>query len=134
MNRMQDDTSMNPVSSTKCVLTLLLILAPSLAADSVNAEELTYEMRVERGQVSANMRLIRVKQNDIVTLRWSSDRPIALHFHGYDIEQKIEPGSVSEMKFTARATGRFPVREHKPQAGGGHSHGAAIVQIEVLPR
>ena len=47
----------------------------------------------------------------------------------------MEPGAVSEMAFVARATGRFSVEEHKPDAKGGHSHGeAALVRIEVLPR
>lgn len=126
--------NMNAVSPAKRFLVLLLILAASLSASGVKAEELTFELRVERGQVPAKMRLIRVKQGDVVKLRWSSDRPIALHFHGYDIGQKVEPGAVAEMNFTARATGRFPVQEHKPQTGGGHSHEAAIVQIEVFPR
>jgi hypothetical protein len=79
-------------------------------------------------------RLIRVKQGDVVKLRWSSDRPIALHLHGYDIERKVEPGVVTEMTFTARATGRFPVAEHQARPGGSHTHGAPIVQVEVLPR
>jgi hypothetical protein len=70
-----------------------------------------------------------------VKLRWTSDRPIILHLHGYDIENKVEPGIVSEMAFVARATGRFSVEEHKSDAKGGHSHGeAALVRIEVLPR
>ena len=82
-----------------------------------------------------NMRLVRVKQGDFVKLRWTSDRPIVLHLHGYDIERKVEPGMVSEMAFVARATGRFSVEEHKPDAKGGHSHGeAALVRIEVLPK
>ena len=81
------------------------------------------------------MRLIRVKQGDAVTLRWTTDRPIVLHLHGYDIEKKVEPGAATEMAFVARATGRFSVEEHKPDAKGGHSHGeAALVRIEVLPR
>ena len=76
-----------------------------------------------------------VKQGDTVKLRWTSDRPIVLHLHGYDIERKVEPGAVSEMAFVARATGRFSVEEHKADAKGGHSHGeAALVRIEVLPR
>jgi hypothetical protein len=100
----------------------------------VRAEELTFDLRLTRGQVPANMRLIRVKQSDVVRLRWTSDRPIALHLHGYDIERKVEPGGVGEMTFTARATGRFPVQEHQPQASGAHTHGAPIVQVEVLPR
>ena len=98
------------------------------------AEELTFDLKVERGRVTSNMQLIRVRQGDVVRLRWSTDRALDLHLHGYDIEQKIMPGSVAEMIFTARATGRFPVAVHTPKRGGGHSHGAPLVQIEVYPR
>jgi hypothetical protein len=115
-------------------LTLSLVLAPNLAVTGAKADELTFDLRIERGQVPANMRLIRVKQGDLVKLRWSSDRSITLHLHGYDIERKIEPGGVTEMTITARATGRFPVEEHRSRSGGGHTHGASIVQLEVLPR
>jgi len=96
--------------------------------------ELTFDIKIEHGVVAPNMRLIRVKQGDAVKLRWSSDKPITLHLHGYDIERKVEPGKIAEMSFAARATGRFPVEEHKPGAGG-HSHGdAPLVRIEVYPR
>jgi hypothetical protein len=118
----------------RCFLTLSLVLAPGFAATGAKADELTFDLRIERGQVPANMRLIRVKQGDVVKLRWSSDRSITLHFHGYDIERKIEPGVAAEMTFTARATGRFPVEEHRSRSGGGQTHGASIVQLEVLPR
>jgi hypothetical protein len=101
---------------------------------SARAEELTFDLKVERGRVAQSMRLIRVKQGDVVRLRWSTDRAMDLHLHGYDIEQKIEPGIVSELTFTARATGRFEVGVHVPKRGGGHSHGAPLVQIEVFPR
>jgi hypothetical protein len=117
----------------RCFLSLLLVLT-AIAVSGAKADELTFELRIERGHVPANMRLIRVKQGDVVKLRWSSDRSIALHLHGYDIERKIEPGVVAEMTFTARATGRFPVQEHQAASGGGHTHGAPIVQVEVLPR
>jgi hypothetical protein len=125
---------MSPVSPAQYFLALVLTLAQGQIASSVKAEQLTFELRVERGQVPAKMRLIRVKQGDVVKLRWSSDRPITLHLHGYDIERTVEPGAIAEMNFTARATGRFPVEEHRPQTGGSHSHGAPIVQIEVFPR
>ena len=118
----------------RCFFTLSLVLAAGLAVTGAKADELTFELRIERGQLPPNKRLIRVKQGDVVKLRWSSDRPIALHLHGYDIERKIEPGVVAEMTFTARATGRFPVEEHQARSGGGHTHGAPIVQVEVLPR
>ena len=80
------------------------------------------------------MRLIRVKQNDVVKLQWSTDKPMSVHLHGYDIEQEIKPGAVTDMTFTARATGRFTIEPHvgKTQAGG-HAHGDALVTIEVYP-
>jgi hypothetical protein len=108
------------------------IHAPEAVAQ---APEVVFDLKIEKGRVAQNMRLIRVKQGDAVKLRWTSDRPIALHLHGYDIEKKVEPGTVTEMAFEARAAGRFPVEEHKPNAKGGHSHGeASLVRIEVRPR
>jgi hypothetical protein len=121
--------------SARAIVVLALTLEPDLAGSGTKADEVTFDLRIERGQLPAKSRLVRVRQNDLVRLRWSSDQPIVLHLHGYDIEQKVEPGAVSEMKFTARATGRFAVQEHRPQAaGGGHTHGAPIVQLEILPR
>jgi hypothetical protein len=117
-----------------CVFALSVALTPGFAADGVRADELTFELSMQRGQLPAGKRLIRVKQGDVVKLRWRSDRSVALHLHGYDIETKVEPGVTAEMTFTARATGRFPVQEHQARSGGSHTHGAPIVQVEVLPR
>ena len=66
-----------------------------VAAAAVSAAEVTFVLRIENGRVPQNMRLIRVKQNDVVKLRWSTDRPITVHLHGYDIEKKVEPGTVA---------------------------------------
>ncbi len=107
-------------------------LASNAAAQT---PEVAFDLKIEKGRVAQNMRLIRVKQGDAVRLRWTTDRPIALHLHGYDIELEVQPGAVAQMAFTARATGRFPVEEIKPSAKGGHSHGEApLVRIEVRPR
>ena len=114
--------------------TILLALAASLAIHDAAAEELTFALRIEKGRVPANMQLVRVKQGDVVRLRWSADRRVIVHLHGYDIEKTIEPGAVTEMTFTARATGRFPIAPHIPQAAGGHGHGDTLVTIEVYPR
>jgi len=124
---------------TRGICGTLRVLATALALLSstavVSAADLTFDLKIQGGRVPPNMRLVRVKQGDAVKLRWTSDRPIILHRHGYDIENKVEPGIVSEMAFVARATGRFSVEEHKSDAKGGHSHGeAALVRIEVLPR
>jgi len=111
-----------------------LAAAAGFALGDASAEEIAFALRVDKGRVPANMQLVRVKQGDVVKLQWSTDRRMNLHLHGYDIEKTIEPGAVTEMTFTARATGRFPIAPHIPQATGGHGHGDALVTIEVYPR
>src|SRR5262245_56616396 len=91
---------------------MLAVIAVSVGTFGARAEELTFVLRIANGRVPADVRLIRVKQGDVVTLPWSADRRTALHLHGYDIEKTIEPGAVTELTFTARATGRFPIAPH----------------------
>ena len=122
------------MSMRRRVLVLGLALAASMAS-MASAAELTFLLKIENGHVARNMRLIRIKQGDVVKLQWSTDRRISLHLHGYDIEKEIVPGAVTEMSFGARATGRFTVAPHLgKEPGGGHAHGEALVTIEVYPR
>ena len=107
-----------------------LLVPGSIAA----AEEQSFDLRIENGRVPSNMRIIRVKQGDVVKLRWTSDRLVALHLHGYDIERVVQPGAIAEMSFTANAAGRFTVMRGAPITGGGHTHEAPIVTLEVRPR
>jgi hypothetical protein len=110
------------------------LLASALGATTVNAAEVAFALRVENGHVPENMRLIRVKRNDQVKLQWTSDRPMTIHLHGYDIEKEVSPGAVTDMVFTARATGRFTVEPHLARdASGAHAHGDVLVTIEVYP-
>lgn len=111
-----------------------LTLAGALLAHA-QGPEVVFDLKIEKGRLPERMRTVRVSQGDAVRLRFTSDRPIVLHLHGYDLETKVMPGAVVEMAFTAHATGRFPVEEHRPDARGGHSHGEApLVRLEVRPR
>lgn len=124
-------------SFVRIICRLMLVIAAATVAPLGHAQtaEVIFDIRIEKGRVAQNMRLIRVKQGDAVRLRFSADLPIALHLHGYDIEVRVEPGRAADMAFTARATGRFPIEEHKPDARGGHSHGEApLARVEVYPR
>jgi hypothetical protein len=118
------------------ILLCTLVCAASIATVGVRAAELTFDLRIENGRVPENMRLVRVKQGDSVRLRWSVDQPVTLHLHGYDIEKRIEPGTVGEMSFMARATGRFPLHAHTTAARtGSNAHEEApLVYIEVYPQ
>jgi len=116
------------------MLVLSLGSAAGIADGGAKAAELTFILRIEKGRVPSDMRLIRVKQNDIVKLQWTSDRPMTIHLHGYDIEKEVAPGAVTDMTFTARAAGRFTVEPHlAAQPSGGHTHGDVLVTLEVYP-
>src|SRR5215510_6079792 len=113
------------------MLALCLTSALTVAAE---AAEVAYALTVANGRLPENMRLIRVKQNDVVKLDWRTDKPLTVHLHGYDIEQELKPGTVTEMTFTARATGRFTVEPHIGRTpSSGHAHGDVLVTIEVYP-
>src|SRR5216683_1918455 len=81
-----------------------LALALALLASAAVAAELAFDLKIEQGRLPEAMRLMRVHQGDLVRLRWASDRPLALHLHGYDIEKRVASGAVSELAFTANAT------------------------------
>ena len=114
-------------------LALALLIAGSAG---VAAAELTFDLKIEGGRVPDSMRLIRVTEGDVVKLRWTSDRPNVLHLHGYDIEKRVVPGTVTELAFTADATGRFPVHIHEQGAGpDDYSHeDLPLTIVEVYPR
>ena len=77
-----------------------------------------------------------IMTGDKVTLRLTSDRSLVLHLHGYDIEKPVAAGAVTELAFTAYATGRFPIEIHAPGAGAGSvaHQDAPLAIIEVYPR
>jgi hypothetical protein len=117
-------------ASWALALALITAGAPAVAA------ELTFDIKIDHGRVPDTMRLIRVNEGDVVKLRWTSDQPIVLHLHGYDIEKRVAPDAVTELAFTAYATGRFPIHVHAQGAGAsGHAHeDAPLATIEVYPR
>ena len=103
---------------------LALALAPALAA------ERTFDLELAGGRLAAGSSTLRVAKGDQVQLRWTSDRRIVLHLHGYDIETIVTPQSPARVAFTASVAGRFPVTEHSQGKG---QHHRAILYLEVHP-
>jgi hypothetical protein len=107
-----------------------------MSAHTAHADTQTFNLEIRGGKVVGTTRTIRVKQGETAMLRWTSDETVALHLHGYDLEQVVKPGALSELTFKAHATGRFPITMHD---SGGHgpqgAHGeTTLLYIEVLPR
>jgi len=86
--------------------TALFVLAapPEPAAQPIQATT-PLEVSLKGGKVEGP-RTFRIKRGDEVILRIASDRKIALHLHGYDIERTAEPDKPAVFAFTAQATGR----------------------------
>jgi hypothetical protein len=99
-----------------------------VAAGVARAEPRVFDLTLKDGRLPESQRLLRVRQGDEVTLRWTSDRAFTLHLHGYDLEAKLGPQAPVELRFTARATGRFPLEIH----GAGTER--TVGHLEVHPR
>ena len=69
----------------------------------------TIAVSIEGGEMSPAK--ISVNEDDSVTLRVSSDKPMELHLHGYD----VEPGQKASLRFRADLTGRFEIEDHESE-------------------
>jgi hypothetical protein len=101
----------------------------ALGAFGEPAPDAVFELSLSRGKLATASNTLRVRRAQRVELKWSSDRPIVLHLHGYDLEATVTPGSPASMAFTANVTGRFPISEHTR----GKGHHRAVLYLEVHP-
>jgi len=108
---------------------LVALAAAPLACAAAEPASKAFELAIAKERVDAAQETVRVKKGDKVELRWTSDRRIALHLHGYDIETTVTPEAPAVMSFQARIAGRFPVSEH----GHGSRHERPLLYLEVLP-
>lgn len=115
------------VDSRRTFLAATLLLTP-LA--KVRAEERVLELSIHGAETSAKPQVLRVHENDQVVLRLTSDRPLHVHLHGYDIERDVGPNHPASLRFTATATGRFPLEIHSKQPGRQRP----LAYLEVRPR
>ena len=119
---------------------LMLTLAiPFLlsACSSGEPEELTFDLEITGGKLTLDPPVIKVNQDDQVTLRITSDEAGELHLHGYDLEAMLSADGVSVLAFTANATGKFDfelhtgeVADHEHDDGG---HDEEVCQAELSP-
>ena len=72
---------------------------------------------------------LRLTRGERVELRWTSDRTMDLHLHGYGIELRATGDATTVMAFLARAAGRFAVETH--DRAGRH---LTVLYLEVHPR
>ena len=90
------------------------------------------DVRIENRRMVSPERFIRVTHEDMVELRITTDEPVELHLHGYDIVLVVEPGTTGLMVVDAHETGRFPITSHR-RDGGELTH-EDLTYFEVYPR
>jgi len=115
--------------SDMVIVAALAAMLLHLAGEAA-AEPPVFELSIRNGELPGDQRVIRVRQGDVVTLRWTTDKVLTIHLHGYDIESSLSPRGAVSMRFTARATGRFPIETHGHGRGGERT----LAYVEVHPR
>jgi len=102
-----------------------LLLLAAAACGGGEPEELEIPVKLEHGKLSPET--VRVKQGDMVTLKIETEEPGQLHLHGYDIEQDVSAGGVTDLFLVAETTGRYQITFH----AGDSAHGG-IFKSELL--
>jgi hypothetical protein len=102
------------------------------AAVAQDSPRRVIEARIENRKVVVPGGAIRITEGDVVELRWTSDEPVELHLHGYDVELHVRPNEPAAVVIEAFATGRFPITSHGwGESGHGHD---TLTYLEVYPR
>ena len=91
---------------------LFLILRPDPPAASA-PEERSFDLEITEGGMDPEE--VSVREGDRVTMGITSDRPVEIHVHGYDLEEEVGPGGPTELSFEADLTGRFPMEDHETE-------------------
>lgn len=77
-------------------------------------QERVYDVAIEGGAM--NPAEISAEEGNFVTLRLTSESPVEVHMHGYDLEGDVLPGEETELSFEADASGRFDIEDHETEA------------------
>ena len=100
----------------------------SAASGAGEAVTRIFDVKLSNGKAVDTADTLRVKRGEAVQLRWSSDTPMNLHLHGYDLAISLQAGVPASTSFVASLPGRFPVSNHTAGA-----RERAVLYIEVLP-
>jgi hypothetical protein len=110
--------------------TFLTAVLLATAIGGVLAEDRVLDLTIHVAESLKNPPVLSVLQNDRIVIRLTSDKPLHVHLHGYDIERDIAPNVATSLRFTAMAAGRFPIEIHSSEL----SKQRTVAYLEVRPR
>ena len=102
---------------------LFFALRPGTTASPGEAQEQTFDVSISGGEMEPGE--LSVNEGDQVNLRITSEEPVEVHLHGYDLERPVGPGRPARLRFTAAAEGIFELELH--------GTGTRIASLEVRP-
>ena len=97
------------------VLAILGGLFVLLRPDSPTAGPQTQEFDLRISGETMEPSDVTVTEGDRVVLQITSDSPLEVHLHGYDLEREVEPGEPARLSFEADLTGRFEIENHETE-------------------
>jgi hypothetical protein len=107
----------------------MLLLVVGTACGGGEPQDRVFELEIQGQALVQGESVLRVNQDDTVTIVVASDEHVSFHLHGYDIEKETEPGAPAILAFTASATGSFPFTIHA--LDDVHEHDAAGENCET---
>jgi hypothetical protein len=99
--------------------------APTTTAPKPTPKPRTITIVVKGGQPQGGIERPTIEKGEKVVLVVKTDAGEAVHFHGYDIEKPVTPGTPLRIPFTADLPGRFELELHHPDV--------VLAVIEVRP-
>ncbi len=105
------------------------------AQNSTNAIQ-NFTVIIEKGQTKGGTQTIRVPKGSEVSLNFSSDTDGVVHLHAYHLELALNANQDAQLKFNAKASGKFRVEWHpklNSSTQTGTHEGPPLISLEVMP-
>lgn len=123
-----------PAQFTRRLLIRTIASTLALAPLSTLAMNRTHSVQIIKRKVSRKQRTLRAKRGEHIHIEITSDEPVSLHLHGYDIKVSVSPKNPGILEFKGTSAGRFPITSHGFGGDDAHGHHKALFYLEVLPK
>ena len=84
--------------------------APEPESAAYDWSKVTFDLAVREGAMTRDE-----VEGDHLTLRLTSQEPLQVHIHGYDLQRELAPGKPVTISFEADLTGRFEIEDHESE-------------------
>lgn len=112
---------LRPAPGPQPVVTTASLATPAAPATAAAADLLPpatpprsdYLFVIAGGKLVSGPATMSVAQGRSVAIQVQSDRDDELHLHGYDLSLPVTAGTMAELSFEAKRSGRFPLEMHE---------------------